>query len=134
MRAAIVALLMAVSVHCQADLLGNSTAPALGAGAASGLKEIFAPLAGRSAECTMPGKYKACGRVLADGTPQVGYGYKNCTIWQNGTAIADDIGTNGDTYIIQLTTSGFKVDASQCSPTESGCGGGQLVPVCITSW
>ncbi len=137
MRAVLIAITLFAAANCHADLLSNSSPPGLGGGATpSGVNAIFAPLAGRmTAACDLGAKRKVCGRVLADGTPQIGTGFYSCNTWVNSTYRTDYGNTTESTFIYQLTTSGLRVDHDECMTYgEYNCSTWKMSTTCIIQW
>lgn len=124
------------AVNCQADSIGLAN-PALTAAASSGLKEIFSPLAGKTVSCRDPShnNFWVCGRVLADGTPQIGNGWNSCTNWANTVSVLDAWNDANSTYNAVLTTSGLQVEHYYCkSYGENYCSIFENATSCITQW
>lgn len=135
-RNAFVVFALLWAVNCQADSIGLAN-PALTTAASSGLKEIFAPLAGQTLSCKDPSKAKfyVCGRVLADGTPQLGNGYLSCTNWSNAVAVVDAWNDANSTYNAFMTTSGLQVEHIRCSfYGEYNCAAWENSTSCIVQW
>lgn len=149
------ALLTAAQYVNATDLLASGNTPGMTSAPGSGLNSIFGPLAGRQISCnltrvdrpdrTLTNVPRACGRVLADGTPQVGSGdYRGCINWVNGTVLNNPDPYNlvsAGGYRYQLSTSGLVAWVRTCTGIDGSegdsngdCTGMSDYVACSVSW